>query len=156
MKHLFSVLTLVLMPLSVLADDSTVVKSPNGALAVKLECAELPTYSITLNDAPMLDASPLGLVANFGDFSRGMKVTGCKVDTVADTYAMNRSKASSMSYKATHLVWSLENADKQQIQVEFMVTDNDVAFRYFIPKDGETGSVRVMDEATGFRIAIKK
>ena len=152
MKHLFSVLTLVLMPLSVLADDSTVVKSPNGALAVKLECAGLPTYSITLNDAPMLDASPLGLVANFGDFSRGMKVTGCKVDTVADTYAMNRSKASSMSYKATHLVWSLENADKQQIHVEFMVTDNDVAFRYFLPKDGETGSVRVMDEATGFRL----
>ena len=117
MKHLLSVLTLALVPLSVMAENPTVVKSPNGALAVKLECTESPTYSITLNDAPMLDASPLGLVANFGDFSRGMKVTDCKIDTVADTYAMNRSKASSVSYKATHLVWTLENANKQQMQV---------------------------------------
>ena len=111
------------------------VKSPNGALAVDLKCSGTPTYSVTLNNLSMLNDSPLGFVANIGDFSKDMKVTDCKVDTVAETYTMNRSKHSTVSYKATHTVWTLENAKKQHVTVEFMVTDNDVAFRYQLPKE---------------------
>ena len=150
MKNLLPLLCVGFMPLSAFAD--TVVTSPNGALTVNLSCEGVPSYSVTLNNLKMLDYSPLGFVANIGDFSKGMTVTDCKVDTVADTYSMNRSKASVMSYKSTHLVWTLQNEKKQTVEVEFMVSDNDVAFRYNMNRQGETGSIRIMDETTGFRL----
>lgn len=151
MKHCLSLFFASIFSLSAFADNVTV-SSPNGALKVNLSCDGTPSYSVSLNNLSMLDNSPLGFVANNGDFSKQMSVTDCKIDTVSETYSMNRSKASVMSYKATHLVWTLENNNKQHIQVEFMVTDNDVAFRYKMPKESETGSLRVMDEATGFRL----
>ena len=135
MKKLLPFLFAGLMPFSSLAD--TTVTSPNGALAVNLSCDGTPSYSISLNGVSMLDNSPLGFVANIGDFSKGMTVVDCKVDTVADTYTMNRSKASVMSYKSTHLVWSLQNEQKQNLEIEFMVSDNDVAFRYNMKRHGE-------------------
>ena len=152
MKNLLPLMCLGLLPVCGFAESQTTVKSPNSLLSVELKCNGTPTYSIKLNNVPMLLDSPLGLVANIGDYSSAMTVVSQKTDTVAETYTMNRSKASTMSYKATHFVWTLENQKKQHVDVEFMVTDNDVAFRYIIAKDGETGSVRVMNEATGFRL----
>ena len=45
---------------------------------------------------------------------------------------------------------TFENPKGEKLYVEFVVSRNDVAFRYRLPKEGETGSVRVMDELTEF------
>ncbi|MDE5727936.1 MAG: glycoside hydrolase family 97 catalytic domain-containing protein, partial [Duncaniella sp.] len=42
--------------------------------------------------------------------------------------------------------------DGRPMSVEFMVGDNDVAFRYCIPRSKESGSVRVTSEETGYRL----
>lgn len=36
------------------------------------------------------------------------------------------------------------------MQITFRVSNNDVAFRYTLFRQGDTGSVRVMNENTGF------
>ena len=54
-----------------------------------------------------------------------------------------------------YLTVRLANAKKQEMEVEFVVEDHNVAFRYFLPKQGGTGSVRVMNETTGFRFPGK-
>ena len=47
------------------------VSSPDGRLAVKVECVDGKAfYSVELNGKQMLKPSALGLVANYGDFSQ--------------------------------------------------------------------------------------
>ncbi len=109
------------------------------------------TYSVTYDGKQMLENSPLGMQTNAGDFSKGLalvKYDTCRIDTV---YRQTRIKTSQIHYQANELTCYLSNADGGQLAVTFRVSNNDVAFRYTLPRQGETGSVRVMEEATGFR-----
>ena len=69
---------------------------------------------------------------------------------VAGSYKMDRSKASDVTYEATKAICTFKNKDGRTLQVEFRVGRYDVAFRYIIPKEGETGSVRIFEELTEF------
>ncbi len=99
----------------------------------------------------LVEESPLGLVANFGDFSQGLTWVADRTGARDIRYDLSRSKASRVDKKANEFTVRLANAQKQEMEVEFVVEDENIAFRYFLPKAGETGSVRVMAEATGFR-----
>ena len=136
-----------------LSAQDVVVEGPDGKLQVALDCPEggAPSYTVTYNGKQMLEDSPLGFVANFGDFTKGLKLTGHEVNTLDEQYSLNRIKTSQVHYRANELTCSFENGSRQQMQVQFRVSNNDVAFRYLLPKQGETGSVRLMQEATGFR-----
>lgn len=103
----------------------------------------------------MLEESPLGLVANIGDFSRDLVWVKEQTGTHDIRYDLERSKASRVDKKANTFTVRLANAKKQEMEVEFVVEDHNVAFRYFLPKQGGTGSVRVMNETTGFRFPGK-
>lgn len=107
-------------------------------------------YAVTYKDKVMLEHSPLGFVANVGDFSRGMVLTGQKEEKIDKTYAQDRIKQSQIHHRANQLTCSFANADGKPMNVVFRVSDNDVAFRYEMPKYGETGSLRMERETTGF------
>ena len=49
-------------------------------------------------------------------------------------------------------VFNLETSRGGKFSVEFMVGNNDVAYRYLIPMQGETAAVVVNGEATGFQL----
>ena len=106
-------------------------------------------------EVTMLEESPLGLVANIGDFSRDLVWVKEQTGTRDIRYDLERSKASRVDKKANTFTVRLANAKKQEMEVEFVVEDHNVAFRYFLPKQGGTGSVRVMNETTGFRFPGK-
>ena len=129
------------------------VTGPDGKLKVVLDFPEngQPTYTVTYDGKNMLEASPLGLKTNVGDFSYGLKKTGHEVKPIDTTYKLTRIKTSEVHYRANELVVSVVNGKGQPMQITFRVSNNDVAFRYTLPRQGETGSVRVMEEATGFR-----
>ena len=99
----------------------------------------------------MLETSPLGMNTNIGDFSKGLKLVKHETSEIDRVYTQTRIKTSSVHYQANELVCHFTNADEKPMLVTFRVSDNDVAFRYTLPKSGETGSVRVLSEATGFR-----
>ena len=70
------------------------------------------------------------------------------IDTV---YHQTRIKTSQVHYRANELTCNLENAQGQKIGIVFRVSNNDVAFRYTLPRQGGKGSVTVNHEQTGFR-----
>ena len=109
-----------------------------------------PLYSVTYKGKTILEPSPLGFVANIGDFSQGMTYVEQKKRTIEETYTLDRIKKSTVNYHANELTVTFQNADKQPMDVTFRVSNNDLAFRYELPRYGDTGSIVIRREATGF------
>ena len=109
-----------------------------------------PLYSVTYKGKTILEPSPLGFVANIGDFSQGMTYVEQKKRTIEETYTLDRIKKSTVNYHANELTVTFQNANKQPLDVTFRVSNNDLAFRYELPRYGDTGSIVICREATGF------
>ena len=125
------------------------VSGPDNLLKVDVSVNEgIPFYSVTYKGKTMLEDSPLGFVSNVGDFSKGMAYTGQKTRSIEESYTMDRIKRSKVDYRANELTVTLQNADKKPIDITFRVSNNDVAFRYEIPRYGDTGSIVIQQEAT--------
>lgn len=130
------------------------VESPNGKLKVVTDIAGgKPVYSVTYNGNTILENSPLGLKTDVGDLSEGMTLVDSKTSKVSKSYDQDKIKKSHVDYEANRLVTTLKNDKGQELSVEWLVSDNDVAFRYLIPRqnNGETGAMVVDSEATGYR-----
>lgn len=140
-----------------LSAQQAVVKGPDGRLQVEIACTDggQAFYTVTYDGKQMLESSPLGLRTNAADFTEGLKPDGQHTRSIDTTYVLAHSKASKVHYVANELSCTFRNTQGQSMDVTFRVSNNDVAFRYFIPRLGETGSVRVMEEATGFRFPDK-
>ncbi len=153
MKKLFLFL-LLLAATSVQATEATI-SSPNGKLTVSVnDQGGQATYSVTLDGQTVLLPSRLGLKANFADFSQGLHITATKEGTTSNHYQMRQAKQSDVSFTASTLLVSLANDKQQNMQVEFVVKDNDVAFRYLIPRqqDDQPKAAVIEQEATSFRM----
>lgn len=151
-KKLQTTLALLMAAVASMAQQVQV-SGPDGRLQVSVAGGGETgmTYSVTYDGKQMLENSPLGMQTNAGDFSKGLalvKYDTCRIDTV---YRQTRIKTSQIHYQANELTCHLSNADGGRLAVTFRVSNNDVAFRYTLPRQGETGSVRVMEETTGFR-----
>lgn len=136
-----------------LTAQNVTVSGPDGKLQLTVSCPEgkEASYSLTYNGKQMLESSPLGLETNVGDFAKAMKLTGHKERKIDTVYMQSRIKASKIHYQANELVCAFANAKGQKMDVIFRVSNNDVAFRYTLPRQGERGSLVVNSEATGFR-----
>ncbi len=131
---------------------SVTVSSPDGKLKVVTDVAGgKPVYSVSYNGNTMLENSPLGLRSDVGDFSTGMSIVDSKTSKVSKSFDQDKIKKSHIDYEANQLVVAMKNAAGQEIAVEWQVADNDATFRYVIPRQGETRSMVVESEASGFR-----
>lgn len=138
---------------SSLTAQNVVVNGPDGKLRVTVSCPEggEVSYSLVYNGKQMLESSPLGLETNLGSFIKGMKLTGHREKQIDTTYTQSRIKASRIHYRANELVCSFANDKGQKADITFRVSNNDVAFRYTLPRQGDAGSIVVDGEETGFR-----
>lgn len=127
--------------------------SPDGNIQVTVKTDEMGflTYGIKVGGVDYLLDSPLGLSASSGDFRSGLNIVGHEVNVVKKDFDQTRIKASHVHYDAIEFTVNLVNPDKLPIDVQFAITNQDVAFRYLISKSGETGSTRIFSEASGFR-----
>ena len=127
------------------------VSGPDQQLRVNVSVENgAPLYSVTYKGKTILEPSPLGFIANIGDFSQGMTYVEQKKRTIEETYTLDRIKKSTVNYHANELTVTFQNADKQPLDVTFRVSNNDLAFRYELPRYGDTGSIVIRREATGF------
>ncbi len=132
------------------AETHADIASPDGKTSVTVTTdGGRAYYQVSHNGNTFVGKSRLGMVTNAFDFSE-LEFTGIERSASEGSYSLNRSKASEIEYEYTKALCSFKNAGGKTVQVEFMVGDNDVAFRYVIPKEGETGSVRIMNELTEF------
>lgn len=151
-RYLFAlgVLCIAAMPLRA---EKTEVKNLPGNMALTVEDAGgVPTYSLSLDGKQMIAPSPMGLTADFGDFSTGMTLESWKQKPLEIDYSVDRIKKSHVKKTANDVTFTFRNRDGRHMDVEFVLTDNDAAFRYTLSHEKGTGSVRVMDEATGFAL----
>lgn len=157
MKKRLKLLLLLLAATLPLKAQDVIVKGPDGNLQVAVTCigGGKVVYSVSYKDKQMLDNSPLGMETNVGDFAKGLKLTGHEVNKIDSRYSLNRIKTSQVHYRANELNCFFDNAKGQKMQITFRVSNNDVAFRYTLFRQGDTGSVRVMNENTGFAFPEK-
>lgn len=130
------------------------VASPDGKLKVVTDVAGgRPVYSVIYDGNTILENSPLGLLTDVGDLSKGMSLVGSETSKVSKSYDQDKIKKSHIDYEANRLVTTLRNDKGHEVSVEWLVSDNDVAFRYVIPRqnNGEIGAMVVRSEATGYR-----
>ena len=154
MKKLLIAALAAFQTMTVVAQVATV-SSPNGRLKVNVNMKEgRPYYSVLYNGKQMLDDSPLGIIANLGDFSQQLTFASAKEEKISNDYTLNRSKVSKVHYEANQLTVNLQHA-RYNYAVEFRVSNNDIAFRYNLPKMGETASVVIRSEVTGFDFPTK-
>jgi hypothetical protein len=128
------------------------VSGPNKNLQVNIALKDggIPTYTVMYNGKTMLEDSPLGLTTNVGDFSKGLTYISHKENTVDETYTLNKIKTSKVHYVANELVATYQNDKKQQFDIVFRVSNNDIGFKYAFRQYGETASLIIEKEASGF------
>lgn len=132
--------------------QDAVVFSPDKTLKVAVSVQDgKPIYSVNLAGKDMLEASPLGLTTNEGDFSAGMKFISSTEGKVEKDYSVKTIKKSQVHYQANKLTCTFENAQRKKVNIVFQVSDNNIAFRYELPAWGERRSCVVEKEATGYQ-----
>ena len=129
--------------------------SPKGDIVVVVDVQNgKPTYEVLLGGVQFLKPSPLGLQTNIGDLTSGLTLAGSESKIQHDEYALKTTKQSHVSYDATEAVCHFAQDGKQVMDVQFHITERDVAFRYKLyPKKvrgGETLVAVVNGEASGF------
>ncbi|MBR2229133.1 MAG: glycoside hydrolase family 97 catalytic domain-containing protein [Prevotella sp.] len=129
--------------------------SPDGRLVVNVSCeGGRLYYDATLDGQRMLEKSALGLKTSIGDFTRELSIVNSQLSIVSNSYQMRGTKASSNAYKATKAVIDIENKDHQCFSIIFQVSDNDIAFRYAIPRQKWQGKepkrLRIKSELSSF------
>ena len=144
----------LMLPMVASAREVTIA-SPNRKLVVTVnDEGGKATYFVALNGQQLLLPSALGFKADMGDFTQGLKITNTKSARVDRTYEMRQVKQSKMHYVAEALTVDFETAKGLKMSAEFSVSDNDVAFRYLIPrqKNDNPKSAVILNEATGFSL----
>lgn len=142
-----------------IAASGVTVTSPDGKtiVDVNLNPADSTlTYSISIikadgTKATMVVPSPLGFIANEGDFSRGLTLREAKEGTRSDSYSVWQGKKKDIAYKANTLEMKLRNADGKKFAVEFEVSDNNVGYRYTMPIHKDTRCIVLEKELSGYR-----
>ena len=154
MKSLF--LLSMIMTSSVLAwAGDVIVSSPNEKLQVTIsDAGGRLYYSVTLDGQQVLQPSALGLKTSIGDFTSQLSILTTNLSPLTSSYEMRGTKASSATYKANTLTLDVQNKDGRKFSVIFQVSDNDIAFRYQIPRQTidkkEYKRARILAELSSF------
>ncbi len=138
--------------------------SPNNRLEVMIENnGGLATYAVYYDGVEVLQPSRLGFEANFGDFTQGLTFKEKPQQDTLDlmpsklvhsTIYWNRKVFKHASASLGDHTYNIpfKNAKGQEMTVVFRLTNNDIAFRYEIPRPGENPKCGVIRrEVSSFR-----
>lgn len=148
----FFIVMAMLLGSSVASAENKQITSPDGKLVVTVADMDgRPSYSVSYDNVLFLKPSPLGIIANIGDFSSGMSLEkNVSTNKIDETYELASIKKSKVHYVANEAVFSFTQQGKTIYDVIFRISNNDVAFKYKMYPQGKTLSCVVKQEATGF------
>ncbi len=143
-------LTLLAIGTTLQAQD-LVVASPDNQLQVTIvNQAGKPTYAVSYKGQSFLEPSPLGVTTNVGDYSQQMTYVSKKENRVEESYSLASIKKSQVNYIANELITTWQNPAKQNIEVIFRVSNNDIGFRYRVLRSGKPAALVIEKELSGF------
>ena len=152
-----TLLTLVLsLSCMITTAKDVVLTSPGGQVVVTLndEGGKL-SYNVRYQGAQILEDSPLGIVTDRLDLTKGLTIENATdPQTVERAYELRTIKQRhvSVAYRQTMLTVA---GDGGKMEMEWMVSDRDVAYRYrLLPvrRRDETLVAVVRSEASGFTL----
>ena len=148
----FFIAMAMLLVSSVASAEDKQIASPDGKLVVTVSDRDgRPSYSVSYDNVLFLGPSPLGIVANIGDFSSGMSLEkNVSINEIDETYELPSIKQSKVHYVANEAVFLFTQQGKTVYDVIFRISNNDIAFKYKMYPQGETQSCVIRKEATGF------
>ena len=127
--------------------------SPDKKIILEVNKAENNglTYTIKYNDSIVLKPSVLGLILEDTDFTTNLSISSVsEITQVEDKYEMPHGKRKSCIYSGNEQTFHIENKDGKKMDIIFRVSDEGVAFRYFLPNTN--GDLRkVTQENTTFQ-----
>ena len=131
------------------------VSSPNGRLQVTVsEVGGRVTYSAVLDGQHLVLPSALGLKTSIGDFTNDLSIVNSQLSTVNNSYSMRGTKASSVNYEGNMMLLDFQNQEGQHMSIRFLVSNNDIAFCYEIPRQKyqrkEPKRLRIRSELSSF------
>ena len=150
------VLLSILLTSSVLAWAGDVtVSSPDGRLVVNVnDKAGRVYYDASFDGVQVLQPSALGLKTSLGDLTKDLSMVNSQSSMVNEQYTMRGTKASSANYEANTLTIDLQNKDGVAFSICFQVSNNNIAFRYAMPRQTinrrEYKRARILSELSGF------
>ncbi len=149
-----ALLLLSMLTISASAKETTI-SSPNGKLSVAInDNGGKATYAVTLDGKQVMLPAALGFKADFGDFTKGLVMKEAQDKQIDKSYTMRQVKRSQMHYVANQQNIVFTNAKGQTMTVQMNVSDNDIAFRYLIPrqKNNNPKCAVIEQEATAFSL----
>ena len=135
--------------------DNFSVSSPNGSLVVTVsDRGGRLSYTASLDGVKVLEPSALGLKTSLGDLTKDLKVLTSSLLPLTSSYQMRGTKASTSHYEANTLTVDVENKEGVKFSILFQVSNNDIAFRYQMPRQKinrrEYKRVRILAELSSF------
>ena len=145
--------------------DNFSVSSPNGSLVVTVsDRGGRLSYTASLDGVKVLEPSALGLKTSLGDLTKDLKVLTSRsalplgssknLLPLTSSYQMRGTKASTSHYEANTLTVDVENKEGVKFSILFQVSNNDIAFRYQMPRQKinrrEYKRVRILAELSSF------
>ena len=136
---------------NLLQAQNATIKSPDSKLEVEVFMQDgQPFYQVAYEGKAVLEESPLGMNTNLIDYSKGLTWVESITNEVKRTYTENKFKQSQYNYHANELIYKLSTKDGHILEVVFLVSNNDIAFRYQLPQVEEPTALVVENELTGF------
>jgi len=172
MTKKYATLCLALMAFAT-ARAEVIVSSPDGRISVDFEMKDgKPTYSVLYDGQVAIEPSALGLKTNMGDYTQHLTWDKTKEVTgeVVGSYILPSIKeGQEHNYKYNKRTLQLlrtprpaaEGDNRPQrrrgnngpvMEVEFCVSNRDVAFRYTVLAQGDTRSCVITEEASTFQL----
>jgi alpha-glucosidase len=139
------------------ACDETVVRSPDGGLAVEFTLKEgAPRYAVAFGGAPVIVPSALGFVLKDAPPLTGpFEIRDTHTSSFDETWAPVWGQRSEIRNRYNELCVELREKDKPRraMTLYFRAYDDGVAFRYEIPKQKHVSDVEILSEETQFALA---
>lgn len=129
------------------------ISSPDEQLSVRFWVSDSNRahYAVLFGGTEILETSRLGLVREDADFSDKLTLSSASsVNPVQDDYEMPQGKEKNPVYEANEQTFHLSNADEEQLDIIFRVSNDGVAFRYHFPEESEEVK-KISEELTSFR-----
>ncbi|MBQ5694950.1 MAG: glycoside hydrolase family 97 N-terminal domain-containing protein, partial [Bacteroidaceae bacterium] len=134
-----------------------VVSSPDGRISVDFQMSDgSPMYSVIYDGQVAILPSPLGLKTTMGDYTRELSWQKERTATgeYTGTYALPSIKVGGEhSYRYNQVTLPLLQKERPAMQIEFRVSNTDVAFRYILHTKRDTRSCVITSEASTFRVS---
>lgn len=126
--------------------------SPDGRLSVEVKCDNgKPTYTVYYDNVAYMEDCPLGLNTNVGDFTEGLMFRSQSMIKKAEVdYTLYNIKRKENHYEANYRQYTFSKGVDVVLSVTFMVSNNNIAFRYKVQPKKDILCCVINDEATGF------